>query len=376
MKIAFYAPLKSPDHAKPSGDRQMARGLIKALEMAGHDVLVVSHFRSFSKTPHTQAQISAAKTELKSVIKKARRWGAQLWFSYHPYYKAPDFFGLEISQTLGIPLVSVEASLSAKRCKDEWADSQKHVSALLEKSSLNFYFTDRDRLGLETGFADGGQYGDQHGDQQGELVYLPPFIETTNVPEVSKKNQKQVLSFVTMGMMRGGVKSESYQFLARALKQIEYSNWRLSIIGDGSHRCDVEAYFSDFPDDQITWIGELSPDQVAAQLSTHDVFLWPGFGEAYGLAYLESQACSLPVVALKTHGVPWVVKDGQTGLLIDVQSHQAETITAYASAIDNLCLNTDLRLKLGEQARNFVLNERSLKSASILIDKHLRQIDG
>ncbi len=51
MHIAFYAPLKSPNHPVPSGDRQMARLLIAALRLAGHSVEIASELRSFSATP-------------------------------------------------------------------------------------------------------------------------------------------------------------------------------------------------------------------------------------------------------------------------------------------------------------------------------------
>ena len=44
-------------------------------------------------------------------------------------------------------------------------------------------------------------------------------------------------------------------------------------------------------------------------------YVWPGTGEAYGIAYMEAQAAGLPVVAQKTAGVPEVVKDGVTGTL-------------------------------------------------------------
>src|SRR4051812_22263565 len=47
MNIAFYAPLKSPHHPVPSGDRLMARQLMAALTLAGHSVTVASEFRSF-----------------------------------------------------------------------------------------------------------------------------------------------------------------------------------------------------------------------------------------------------------------------------------------------------------------------------------------
>ena len=42
------------------------------------------------------------------------------------------------------------------------------------------------------------------------------------------------------------------------------------------------------------------------------LYAWPGFGEAYGLAYLEAQAAGLPVVAQDIDGVPGVVRNGET----------------------------------------------------------------
>ena len=47
MRVAFYAPLKPPDHAVPSGDRRMARLLMAALERAGHRVILASRLRAF-----------------------------------------------------------------------------------------------------------------------------------------------------------------------------------------------------------------------------------------------------------------------------------------------------------------------------------------
>ena len=46
MKIAFYAPLKSPDSPIPSGDRKMARQFIACLRSEGHDVRLISRLKS------------------------------------------------------------------------------------------------------------------------------------------------------------------------------------------------------------------------------------------------------------------------------------------------------------------------------------------
>ena len=47
MRIAFYAPLKPPDHPIASGDRTVARMLLAALKLGGHDVGLASRFRSY-----------------------------------------------------------------------------------------------------------------------------------------------------------------------------------------------------------------------------------------------------------------------------------------------------------------------------------------
>ena len=56
MRIAFYAPMKPPDHPNPSGDRRMARLLMAALEAAGHEVTLASRFRAWEGTGDNRRQ--------------------------------------------------------------------------------------------------------------------------------------------------------------------------------------------------------------------------------------------------------------------------------------------------------------------------------
>jgi glycosyltransferase involved in cell wall biosynthesis len=99
----------------------------------------------------------------------------------------------------------------------------------------------------------------------------------------------------------------------------------------------------------VTWTGELPTHAVAEHLGAADLFVWPGTGEAYGIAYLEAQAAGLPVVAQATGGVPAVVRHGVTGLLTP-----AGDDAAYAAAIVRLIGDADLRRRLGQAARSFV----------------------
>ena len=81
-------------------------------------------------------------------------------------------------------------------------------------------------------------------------------------------------------------------------------------------RGEVEALFAGLPAGRVRWLGQVDAAGVAGLLARGAVYVWPGCGEAYGLAYLEAQAAGLPVVAFRTAGVPEVVADGETGVLV------------------------------------------------------------
>ena len=110
---------------------------------------------------------------------------------------------------------------------------------------------------------------------------------------------------------------------------------------------------------------------IAALLSESAIYVWPGCGEAYGLAYLEAQAAGLPVVAQTIAGVPEVVISGRTGLL----TPQGD-VAAYALAIRRLLDADEERTRLATQARQFVRDERSLDRAATTLDRILQRAIG
>jgi glycosyltransferase involved in cell wall biosynthesis len=358
MTIAFYAPMKPPDHPVPSGDRQMARLLMRSLSLGGLTVELASRFRSYRAAPHGAAVAEAADIERRRIIalwegiETARRPTA--WFTYHPYYKAPDLIGPAIAERFAIPYVTAEASYARKRDRDVWADSQSAVTSAVRAAALNICFTADDRAGLERIAA------------IERLFNLAPFIDPAPFRASSgKKDPGGPVRLVTVAMMRDGVKLTSYQMLARALALIMDEPWHLTIVGDGPQRATVDAAFSKIPGDRLHWAGEGDTMMVARQLSAGDVFVWPGTGEAYGIAYLEAQASGLPVVAQDTAGVPTVVRPGVTGLLTPPGDD-----AAFAAAVARLVRDRALRRRLGTAAQAFVTEERSLAAAA----KRLRHL--
>lgn len=348
MKIAFYAPLKAPDHPVPSGDRQMARLLMKALAEGGADVQLASRLRAFRADPSPLADMKRAANDEKARLKQewARDGKPDLWFTYHPYYKAPDFIGPDLAREWQIPYVTAEASYAAKRDLQGWAEAQVLIRDAVRFARINLCFTDRDRPGLEAVAP------------QARFASLSPFIDTAAYEsmQVSSPNPR----LMAVAMMRKGDKFASFALLAAALTLILDVPWHLTVIGDGPLRAETMALFAAIPADRITWRGEISSDAVPAALAEGGIYAWPGCGEAYGMAYLEAEAAGLPVVAQATAGVPAVVRHGRTGILTPDGD-----VAAYAAAIRDLLLDDTKREAYGKAAREFVLAERSLRLAAV-----------
>ncbi len=361
MKIAFYAPLKSPGHPVPSGDRLMARQIMAALDMAGHRVEVASTLRSFTPTPDPGPRLEIARQAEDEVMRLLVRWQSEpppdLWFTYHPYYKTPDLIGPPIAARLGIPYVTAEASYSRRHDENGWRENQRLVADAVRLASVNLCFTERDRIGLSDAIADG------------RYAHFPPFIDTAPFKRSAPTSKARRL--ITVAMLRKGDKFDSYAMLARALDLIRDQEWSLTIVGDGPMRTEVRSLFSIFGESRIVWRGERSTGEIAEELATADLYVWPGCKEAYGLAYLEAQAAGLPVVAQATAGVPEVVVANKTGLLTPEGD-----VAAYAEAIAQLLNDHDRRRAMAEAAHDFVHHERSLTAASRRLETILRKYLG
>jgi len=159
-------------------------------------------------------------------------------------------------------------------------------------------------------------------------------------------------------MMRAGDKLASYRTLAAALARLDDQRWRLLVIGDGAMRAEVESMF----DERATFLGALGQPRIAEVLAACDLYAWPAVNEAYGMALLEAEAAGIPVVSCATRGVPDVVADGRTGVLVPYGDE-----VAFTDAVRGMLSDRARRAVLGTEAARFVAAERSLEAASARI---------
>ena len=314
-RVAFYAPLKSPRHPNPSGDRGMARNLLSMLDHAGCSAVLASELRSHDKHGSAGLQdalMVQAEQEAQKLIKDLPP--VDLWLTYHNYYKAPDLIGPTVCAARGIPYVQIESTRALKRLNGDWDRFARAAHDACDAASLVFYLTGQDRFALER---DKPAY--QH------LARLSPFLPRTDLPPSSEGGGPILVA----AMMRDGDKLASYRLVAETLAGAK-SDWRLNIAGDGPARFAVEELMAPFGD-RVHFLGLCDAEAMARAYAGSCMLLWPGVNEAFGMVYLEAQAAGLPVVAQDRPGVRDVLAPGTYPAVADGPEALAQLLDAYWS---------------------------------------------
>ena len=330
-RVAFYAPMKPPHHPIPSGDREIARNLIGLLKSSGAEVQLASDLRVYDRNGDSEQQSSLrAKAEAEVARLTSNLAAADIWVTYHNYYKAPDLIGPAVARSCGIPYVQIESTRAKKRLKGPWSEFAKSAHAAADAADAIFHFTEQDRFALER---------DRCGSQI--IARLAPFLPLDSLPAHSSLDGPMLAA----GMMRTGDKLASYGIIAETLAQLR-GEWRLDIAGDGPARPGVEALMAPFGE-RVRFLGQLTRAELTAIYARASLFIWPGVSEAFGMVYLEAQSHGLPVAAQNRPGV-------QDVLLPGTYPAPEAGPQALASFTARLLANPGLRAETACSARYFI----------------------
>ncbi|WP_433292582.1 glycogen synthase [Pseudonocardia sp. CA-142604] len=103
----------------------------------------------------------------------------------------------------------------------------------------------------------------------------------------------------------------------------------------------------------VVWVRRMLPTADVRQLlSAATVFVCPSVYEPLGIVNLEAMACGTAVVASDVGGIPEVVADGETGLLVHFDEHEVEKFRAgLAGAVNTLLAEPDRAAVMGAAGR-------------------------
>ena len=119
---------------------------------------------------------------------------------------------------------------------------------------------------------------------------------------------------------------------------------RLLVAGDGPARAEAERALEPLGE-RAFMLGHRS--DVMAVMDAADVLVHPSEADAFPTALIEAMAASLPIVATSVGGIPEIVEDGETGVLVDAPA----TPERLAAAIEPLVADADLRARMGTAGR-------------------------
>jgi len=144
---------------------------------------------------------------------------------------------------------------------------------------------------------------------------------------------------------------KNYPLLLRILPQIaSIFPINVQIYGDGTERNDLDRLMQQLNlANIVTFVGTTPHDELIQYLADADLYVQTSISESFGYGIAEAMSVGLPIVAFAVGGIPELVKDQQTGLLVPPYDENL-----FAAAIERVLKDPLLANQLGEQGKQYL----------------------
>ena len=196
--------------------------------------------------------------------------------------------------------------------------------------------------------------------EQWHVIFSGIDLSRSEAALAARADMRRALGVPDDGLLVGvvgrlePVKGITYFVEAARLIADPVAEARFVVVGDGSLHRDLCAQAVPLGD-RIVFLG-LRDDAVHV-MAAMDVLVLPSINEGMGRVLLEAGSVGVPVVATRVGGVPDVVQEGRTGLLVPPRDP-----AAIAEALGRLAGNREMRTRLGLEARRFIVPDFSMES--------------
>jgi glycosyltransferase involved in cell wall biosynthesis len=195
-----------------------------------------------------------------------------------------------------------------------------------------------------------------HGISAGRLRFIPNGIDADRWPVADREGRTGAPVVACVGRFTP-VKRQEDLIAAAALLRDQGIDVCLRLAGDGPLLGAVRAQVAAFGlQDRVTLHGTLAPPEVSQLLADADIACMPSSQEGMPGAVMEAMASGLPVVGTRVNGIAELVRDGESGLLVE-----ARDPTALAAALARLITDAPLRHRMGAAGRRRIVDELSLE---------------
>lgn len=230
-----------------------------------------------------------------------------------------------------------------------------HLSRLLLETSADMYLSITKQMKNELTML---------GIPQNKIIHFPNSVDSKIFHPGKKKVDNTILYVARIAPTKGLhvlLKSLSYLKNSVDLEIIGPQGWDLDYYQNILKLIDTENRRGVH---KIRYLQCIDQSTLIEKYQKASIFVLPSFFEPFGVVLLEAMSCETPAVSTQVGGIPEVVRNGETGLLVPVNNP-----LKLAQAIDYLIENKDVRIKFGEAGRKWVTENFSLEiSAKKLSD--------
>lgn len=107
---------------------------------------------------------------------------------------------------------------------------------------------------------------------------------------------------------------------------------------------------------QVEWLGWITGKEKESYLEACDIFVLPSYYEGQPVSVLEAMAASCAVVAADTGGIPYMIENDETGILVEPRS-----AASLLQGLDRVLADVELCRRLGKNARDKVAQDFNLE---------------
>ncbi len=135
---------------------------------------------------------------------------------------------------------------------------------------------------------------------------------------------------------------------------------RLTLVGDGPKRAELERRAARLGiSDRVTFTGSVGQDTIFRIYRSADIFCLPSMAEGVPVVLMEAMALELAVLTTQIMGIPELVDDGRTGLLV-----APGRVDLLVDALERLLRDPELRARLGREGRRKVFAEFNVNASA------------
>lgn len=208
-------------------------------------------------------------------------------------------------------------------------------------------------------------------------IPVTPFGVDTNI--FKPMPQYRDHRYITIGTVKTLANNYGIDTLLHAFAFAKYqiekrdidisSRLRLMIVGGGPQEYELKELAKKLKIyDRCIWTGQVQHKDVPLYLNQLDIYIALSRSESFGVAIIEASACKIPVIVSNVGGLPEVVKNGVTGIIVKKDAPQE----AGESIID-LIFDIEKRHSLGEEGRHWVLNSYEWRKCATTMEKNYKK---